>query len=152
MNAAAVVMGIACLAVGAGTGGLMLAYPAGLSPNWPIAVALLAPGVFALAGLHLLGTGLGYPRFAIAVLQILVVCMWGMLHWYAFFTANMQCTAGVSFLGLPLFRWRPGEVECQAVLQTIVIALDAIILVPVVLLGWRRLRKPPGEAAGGQGR
>jgi hypothetical protein len=133
-------MGAVALLVGVGTGGLMLAYPEGLSPNWPIWVAMLAPAMFVLCGLHLLGTGLGYPRFGMLALRGILVGMLLMLHWYTFFTETMQCTAGLSFLGFEILRQAPGERECRAVLVAIVLTIDAVIFLPWAVFAWRSRR------------
>jgi hypothetical protein len=139
-NVVQLAMGTLSLLVGLGVGGLMLTQPEGLSPNWPIWIAMLAPSMFVLFGLHLLGTGLGYPRIGMLTVRALLVCMWGMLHWYTFFTETMQCTAGLSFLGFEILRNAPGERVCRAVLVAIVLTIDAVILLPWAVFAWRSRR------------
>lgn len=126
--------GIIALIIGVGAGYLMYTQPEGLNPDWPMWMALLAPAVFALGGLHMIAVGLGQPRLSSAMFGALLVCLWAIVNWAAFFTTNVQCLATLSFLGLPIIEWQPGETECRNSLRAIVAALDILVVSAVVFV------------------
>jgi hypothetical protein len=139
--------GIVFLIVGVGSGYLMYTHPEGLNPDWPIGMALLAPAVFALGGLHLIAAGLGRPRLSNAMLGAIVFAFWAIVHWAAFFT-TFQCVATVSFLGAKLVEWYPSEMQCRDSLRTLVVVLDALVVTAVGVFAWYRSRAPRKEPGG----
>jgi hypothetical protein len=137
-----VAFGVVFLIVGVGTGWLMYAHPEGLNPAWPIWMALLAPAVFVLGGLHLIATGLRQPRLSSSMLLAIVICLWAIVNWAAFFTTGIQCVVTASFLGAPIVDWYPSETECRESLRAIIAAIDALLLIAVGVSVWRRYRIP----------
>lgn len=134
MNRALVAFGIIALIVGVGSGYLMYTHPEGLNPDWPLWMALLAPAVFALGGLHMIAVGLHQPRLSSALFGALFVCLWAIVNWAAFFTTHVQCLATLSFLGIPIIEWQPSEIECRNSLRAIVAALDILVVIAVGVL------------------
>ncbi|MES1245430.1 MAG: hypothetical protein ABUT39_27750 [Acidobacteriota bacterium] len=130
MNRPLAAFGLAFLLVGLGTGYLMVTQPEGLNLQWPLGMALLAPAVFVLGGLHLIAAGLGQPRLANAMVVGILVALWAIVHWAAFFT-TFPCRATVSFLGATLVEWYPSEVDCRNSLRVLVVLLDALVVVTV---------------------
>lgn len=148
MNRALVAFGIVALIVGVGSGYLMYTHPEGLNPAWPIWMALLAPAVFALGGLHVIAAGLGQPRLSNAMLGAIVFCLWAIVNWAAFFTTHIQCRATISFLGAEIVERYPSELECRNSLRAIVAAIDALVVIAVGVSAWHRnraSRKEPGR-------
>jgi hypothetical protein len=135
-------MGIILLVVGMGGGYLMWTHPEGLNPEWPLLAALLAPAVFVFGGLHLVAGALGYPRLAGATLGWIVVAFWGVANWAAFFTTHASCAVTVSFLGNALVRQNLSQEECRSSLQTIIGAIDVLVVIGAAGLAWRRTRTP----------
>lgn len=148
MNRPMIAFGMLTLIVGVGIGYLMYTHPEGLNPAWPLGLALLAPAVFVLGGLHVIATGLNRPRLSSAMLLAVIVCLWAIIHWAAFFTPNIQCVATVSFLGAKIVDWYPSERECRNSLRVIVMVLDALVLIAAGAFVWqgnRASRKEPGR-------
>jgi hypothetical protein len=141
LNRDQILFGIVALIVGLGVGYLMYAHPEGLNPDWPIWMASFAPAVFALGGLHMVAGGLGYPRFSIAMLRVVALCLWAIVNWAAFFTTRFNCLVTVSFLGITIFNGPPSEMECRNSLRVIVACVDALIVLPSVAFTWRKLQK-----------
>jgi hypothetical protein len=137
--------GILFLIVGVASGYLMYTQPEGLNPAWPMGMALLAPAVFALGGLHLIAAGLGRPRLSNAMLGAIALCLWVIANWAAFFTAHFQCVATVSFLGAKLVEWHPSELECRNSLRTLMAVVDALLVVAAGVFAWQRNRAPRKE-------
>jgi len=149
MDRAPLGMGIVLLLLGLGIGALMLLMPEGLNPNWPMGMALLAPGAFVLAGLHMVGSGLGYPRFSGVMLALIAVALWVIVNWAAFFTTQHGCVATVSFGGVSIFGWRPSEEDCRMSLQMLVGSFDGLLIVLILVAAWRRLRRPRDDSPSG---
>ncbi|MBP8297979.1 MAG: hypothetical protein KAX84_17850 [Burkholderiales bacterium] len=147
MNRDPIFFGVLSLLAGLVTGYLIYAYPEGLNPDWPIWMALLAPAVFALAGLHMIAGGLGYPRFSMATIRVIVICLWAIVNWAAFFSTRIHCVETVSFLGIAIFNRYPSDLECQMGLRAIVACIDALVVFPVIVFAWRKLRKSRIESA-----
>ena len=135
-----VVFGIFTLIVGLGAGYFMYAYPEGINPDWPMAMALLAPALFVMAGLHVLAAGLGQPRLADAMIRGIVLCLWTIINWAAFFTTQIQCVVTVSFLGVSIFGWQPSEEECRTSLRAMIAMIDVLIVMVVGAFAWQRYR------------
>ena len=148
MNRPLIAFGIVSLIVGVGTGYFMYKYPEGLNPAWPLWMAMLAPAVFALGGLHLIAAGLDRPRLSSAMIGAIVVCLWAIVNWAAFFTTHIPCTATVSFLGIAVFDLQPSEIECRNSLRAIVAGIDILVVMAVGAFArhrYRALRKEPGK-------
>ena len=141
MERGLVFFGIVALIVGFGSGYLMYAYPQGLNPAWPIWMAMLAPAVFILGGIHMVAAGLGRPGVAQATVQAIVVCLLAIANWAAFFTTHIQCKETVSFLGVSILTRYPGEAECRLGLRVVVSCIDVLILLPVLWFAWSRWQK-----------
>jgi hypothetical protein len=144
-NFAMILFGIVFLIAGLGIGYMMYTYPEGLNPEWPLWLAMFAPAAFAFGGLHMIGAGLGYPRFAIAMIQIILVCFWVVFNWAAFFTHHIQCVDVVSFLGVEILRRYPSEEDCRIGVQIIVGTLDALFLLPLIPFVRRRMQRSLSE-------
>lgn len=127
------------LIVGVGTGYLLYTHPEGLNPHWPMGMALLAPAVFVLGGLHLIATGLGRPRLASAMLGATALGLLAIANWAAFFTRGFQCAATVSFLGAELVRWHPSEADCVSSLRVLMAFVD-VLAVALVGFAWHKAR------------
>ena len=127
MNRPLIAFGVVSLLVGIGAGYLMVSHPEGLNLHWPLGMALLAPAVFALGGLHLIAAGLDRPRLASAMLGAIALCLWVIVNWAAFFTRGFQCRASVSFLGAELLEWFPSEADCRNSLRVLIGLLDALV-------------------------
>jgi hypothetical protein len=147
VNRDLILFGVVILGVGLGIGYLMYEHPEGLNPDWPIWLAALAPALFALGGLHMVSEGLGFPRFSIAMLRLIAVCFWAIVNWAAFFTTHIQCIETVSFLGFEIFDRYPSEMECRNGLRVIIVCVDALIVLPVMVLAWRNLQKRRNKSA-----
>ena len=140
MNRPLVAFGTVALIIGVGSGYFMYTQPEGLNPEWPIWMALLAPAVFTLGGLHMIAAGLDQPRLSIAMLRGILFCFWAIVHWAAFFTTHIQCVATVSFLGAGIVQWHPSEMECRNSLRVLVAVLDVLVIVAVGAYTWHRHR------------
>ena len=147
MDVNRIVFGAVALLVGAATAGMMLAYPEGLNPDWPLAAALVVPALFALAGVHMLAGGLGYPRFSGAMLTAIAIGMWAIANWAAFFTSGYRCVSTVSFLGVALFGKALSDEVCRLTLQALVGIIDALIVIAYLVYAWRKRRANTGEAS-----
>jgi hypothetical protein len=134
------VLGVVASLVGIGTGFLILAHPEGLNPAWPRGMALLAPAVFLLAGLHMIATGLGYSRFSGVLFAAIALCFLAIAHWAAFFTTGFGCVETLSFFGVPILRRQPSEADCRSQLRGIMACVDALILLPAAAFAWRKAR------------
>jgi hypothetical protein len=148
MNRALVAFGLVAVIVGVGSGYLMYTHPEGLNPAWPIWMALLAPALFVLGGLHVIAAGLHQPRLSDLMLRAIVVCFWAILNWAAFFTTHIQCLVTVSFLGAAIVGWHPSEMECRNSLRILVAGIDALVVISVGVFAWHRYRtarKEPGR-------
>ena len=80
MNRPLVAFGTVALIIGVGSGYFMYTQPEGLNPEWPIWMALLAPAVFTLGGLHMIAAGLDQPRLSIVMLRGILFCFWAIIH------------------------------------------------------------------------
>jgi hypothetical protein len=134
------VLGVVALLVGLGTGFLILSHPEGLNPAWPVGMALLAPAVFLLAGLHIITTGLGYARFSGVLLATIALCFLAVANFAAFFTTGFGCVETLSFFGVPILRRQPSEADCRNQLRTIMSCVDALVLLPAAVSVWRKAR------------
>jgi len=137
----AIVFGIVFLAVGLGTGYLMIAHPQGLNPSWPLGMALLAPAAITLGGLHLVAQGMGWSSLSAALPKAIAVCFLAIANWAAFFTARVPCVQTASFFGVPILRRYPSEAECRGSFQAIVEILDAVVVLFFVALAWHQGRR-----------
>jgi hypothetical protein len=142
MNRAQVAFGVLVVIVGVGIGHLMYTHPEGLNPAWPMGMALIAPALFVLGGLHIIAAGLERPRLSAALLQAILLCFFVLVNWAAFFTSHFQCGVTISFLGSGLFGWNPSEIECRYSLRLLVAGLDAIVAVGIGAAIWYRNRDP----------
>jgi hypothetical protein len=140
-------MGVAFLIAGIGVGYMMFLQPEGLNPEWGLWAAELAPAMFALAGIYLISDALGYSRFALRLLQALLVCMLLLLHWIAYFVTDAKCTATFSFLGLSVLTEQLDTVVCRTLLLVAVAVIDVIAIALPALFAWRRWRSSRGGAA-----
>src|SRR5262245_24346574 len=145
MNRPLFLFGAATLAVGLGIGYLMLAHPEGLNPSWPLGMALLAPAAFILAGVHLVSTGLGFSRLALAAIRGVIVCLVAVANWAAWFSARIHCLETISLFGVALLRRQPSEDECRAQLRLLIGGLDALILLVVAFSVWNSRQSSPDE-------
>src|SRR5262245_38772372 len=132
MNRAAIPFGIVAVLVGACTGYLMVEFPEGLNPAWPIGMALLVPAVFVLGGLLVIANGLGYPRSSGIMLTAVALCLLAIVNWAAFFTDHIQCRRAISFFGVTVLERYPSEAECRDSLRIVVACIDMAAL---ILLG-----------------
>jgi hypothetical protein len=150
MNRAMVAFGLLAVIVGVGIGHLMYTHPEGLNPAWPLWMALLAPALFVLGGLHVIAAGLDQPRLSNAMIRAILVCFWAILHWAAFFTAHFQCRATLSFLGVEIGGWQLSETECRYSLRAFVAILDALVVLVIGAFVWHRYRAPERLPAEGR--
>jgi hypothetical protein len=144
MDRAVIPFGVVAVLVGLGSGFAMVEYPEGLNPEWPILIALVAPAVFVLGGLVMIGNGLGYPRFSGIMLTVVALCLLTIANWAAFFTSHIQCREAISFLGGAILERYPSEDECRDQLRIIVTCLDTVVLIPLVVFFWRKLARVGG--------
>lgn len=142
MNRPLIAFGMVALIVGVGSGYFMYTHPEGLNPEWPIWMALLAPVVFVLSGLHIIAAGLRQPRLSNAMLVAVVVCLWAIVNWAAFFTNRIECLATISFLGAEIVQSHPSEMECRNSLRVIVAIIDALVVFAAGVSVWHRYRVP----------
>lgn len=135
-----IVFGLLFLVVGLGVGYLMYTHPEGLNPSWPLGMAMLAPALFVLGGLHVVAQGLGHPRISILMLRAILVSFGVLIHWAAFFTSNFQCTVTISFLGSSVLGWQPSEMECRYSLRVLIAVIDLLIVAVIGVFAWQRYR------------
>lgn len=147
MNRAQISFGVFTLIVGVGIGYLMYTHPEGLNPSWPMWMAMLVPALFALGGLHIIAAGLDRPRLSAITLRAILVCLWAIINWAAFFTTGVQCRAAISFFGAQLINWYPSEVECQKSLQAIIASLDTLVVIVFIAFAWHRHRASRKESS-----
>lgn len=148
MDRTQVAFGTFSLIVGVVSGYFMYTHPEGLNPEWPLAMALIAPAVFVLGGLHLIASGLGKPRLSSATLGAVVLCLWAIVNFAAFFTNRLQCLVTLSFLGAKVVEWHPSELECRNSLRALLAAINVLIVIGVGVSAWHRhraARKEPGR-------
>jgi len=144
---AVVPLGIVAVLVGLGSGYLMVQYPEGLNPAWPLWMALVAPVVFVLGGLLIIANGFGHSRYSGIMVAGVVLCLLAIVNWAAFFTSHIQCRQAISFLGAALVERYPSEVECRNSLRTFVTFIDAVVLIPLAVFVGRKLARAGGEAS-----
>ena len=147
MKGPPIVLGIVALAVGLGTGYLIVAHPGGLNPSWPIGMALLAPAAFTLGGVFLLSQGLGYPKPGAAAMTGIAVCLLAIAHWAAFFTARVPCRESLSLFGVPLLERYPSDAACRSQLQGILVFVDGVVGLFVAAFAVHRMRRRAGRPA-----
>ena len=145
MDRAVIPLGIVAVLVGLGSGYLMVEYPEGLNPAWPIWIALVVPIVFVLGGLLIIANGFGYSTFTGIMLAVVALCLVAIVNWAAFFTSHIQCRVAISFLGAAILERYPSEVECRDSLRILVACVDAVVLIPLVAFVWRRLASADGK-------
>jgi hypothetical protein len=138
--------GFLFLIVGLGVGYMMYTQPGGLNPEWPLWLAMVAPALFAFGGLHLLATGLGFPRLSIVMVRAILIAFFGIFNWTAFFTTTMQCTDSVSFLGIELVRTIPGEEACRNGMRLIVGSIDLIVFLGLVAFAKQKFKQSRNES------
>lgn len=131
--------GVIALIIGVGVGYFMYTQPENLNPSWPLGMALLAPALFVLAGLHMIAAGLNQTRLSNAMIRVILVCLLAVVHWAAFFTTH-QCVVTVSFLGAKAFAWYPSEEECRRSLQALVASIDTLIIMAIGAFLWHKHR------------
>ena len=146
MNRAAIPFGIVAVLVGLGSGYAMVEYPEGLNPAWPIWMASVVPIVFVSGGLLIIANGLGYPKFSGILVTVVALGLLAIVNWAAFFTSHIQCREAISFLGAAILERYPSEVECRDQLRIVVASLDTVVLIPLVVFGWRKLASVGGKA------
>jgi len=139
VNPAGIAVGVVAILIGLAFGSLMLASPEGLNPAYPIWIALLAPLAFVFGGMLVCAHASGRPGFVAITFSALAFCLLLIVNWGAFFSSHIQCRETLSFLGLPILEWYPSEVECRSSLRVIMACLDAVVLVLVAVLIWRRV-------------
>jgi ABC-type cobalamin transport system permease subunit len=148
MKSGQVAFGLFTLIVGVGIGYFMYAYPEGLNPEWPLAMAFVVPALFVLGGVLIIADTLQQTRLAIAMIRAIIFCFWAMIHWAAFFTTHIQCRVTISFLGAKIVGWNPSEMECRNSLRVLIGGLDVLIVLAVCVFAWQRYqarRKEPGR-------
>jgi len=145
MDRATIPFGIVAVLVGLGSGCLMVGYPEGLNPAWPIWIALVVPIVFTLGGLLIIASGLGYPKLSGTMASVVALCLLVIVNWAAFFTNHIRCREAISFLGAAILERYPSEVECRDSLRIIVACVDTVVLIALVALAWRKLASPGGK-------
>jgi hypothetical protein len=138
--------GFLFLIVGLGVGYMMYTQPEGLNPEWPLWLAMTAPAVFAFGGLHLLATGLGFPRLSIVMIQAILMAFFGIFNWAAFFTANIQCTESVSFLGIEFVRKIPSEEACQNGMRLVIGSIDLIIFLGLLAFAKQKFKQSRNDS------
>ena len=138
MDRAGIPFGVFAVLVGLGIGYLMLAFPEGVSPNYPIWVALLAPLAFVFGGLLMLAHATGHPSASAFAVAALALCLLVIVNWAAFFTDHIQCRVIISFLGVAILQRYPSEAECRDSLRIVMACLDTLVLVPVLVFAWRK--------------
>jgi len=138
MNAAGMAIGIVAIFSGVAIGVLMLAFPGGINPAYPAWIAILAPLAFVLGGVLACAHALGRPTLVAAAFSGFALCLLAIVNWGAFFSSSIQCLETVSFLGMEILQRYPSEVECRAGLRIIMAYLDAVVLIAVAVLVWRR--------------
>ena len=143
MDRPGIPFGVLAILVGLGIGYLMLAFPEGVSPSYPIWVALLAPFAFVLGGSLIFAHAMGYPSFFALTVKAFALCLLAIVNWAAFFSGHIKCRVVVSFLGVAILQRYPSEVECQESLRIVIGCMDALVLVAVLVFAWRKF-------AGGQ--
>ena len=145
MDRAVIPFGIVALLIGLGSGYLIVEYPEGLNPAWPIWIALVVPIVFVLGGVLIVANGLGYPKFSGIMVTIVVLCLLAIVNWAAFFTSHIQCRETISFLGVAILERYPSEDVCRDQLRIIVTCLDTVVLIPLIVFVWRKLASAGGK-------
>jgi hypothetical protein len=143
MDRPLIAFGFFVLLIGIGIGYLILAFPEGLNPEYPLAVALIVPLAAALGGMHMMAAGAGRPAIARHTIQAVALCLLAVVNWAAFFTTHVNCSQSLSFLGLTLFTRTPDGTECLGSLRAIMAGIDALILVPAAIWAWQRQRRKP---------
>jgi hypothetical protein len=138
MDRAVIPFGIVAVLVGLGSGYLMVEYPEGLNPAWPIWIALVVPIAFVLGGLLIITNGLGYSTFSGIMLTIVVLCLLAIVNWAAFFTNHIQCREAISFLGAAVAERYPSELECRDSLRIVVACVDTAGLIALFAFVWRK--------------
>ncbi len=138
--------GFLFLIVGLGVGYMMYTQPEGLNPEWPLWLAMTAPVVFAFGGLHLLATGLGFPRLSIVMIQAVLIAFFGIFNWVAFFTAHIQCTESVSFLAIEFVRNIPSEEACRNGMRLIVGSIDLIVFLGLLAFAKQKFKQSRNES------
>jgi hypothetical protein len=133
-----ILMGSVFLIAGLGFGYAMVRHPEGLNAEWPLRLALIAPAVFAFGGVHLISDGLGFPRLAIAMIKVLLLCFAVIANWAAFFTTHIQCTEQASFLGITVFQRTPSEESCRTSMQLIVGTADLLVVLGFAAFVWQK--------------
>ena len=146
MDRAGIAIGIVAILVGLAIGSLMIASPQNINPAYPIWIAFLAPLACVFGGLLVCAHALGRPIFIPIMFIGLALCLLVVVNWAAFFTSHIQCRETLSFLGLAILERYPSEVECRASLRIVMACLDAAVLVPVAVLGWRKLIRRDRES------
>ena len=117
----------------------MLAFPEGINPAYPVWIALLAPLAFVFGGMLVCAHALGRPAFVAVTFTALALCLLVIVNWGAFFSSHIQCRETLSFLGLAILERYPSEVECQTNLRIIMACLDAVVIVLLAVVVWRRV-------------
>jgi|SRR5215472_6912896 len=145
MDRAVIPLGIVAVLIGLGSAFAMIEYPEGLNPTWPIWIALLAPIVFVLGGLHIIANGLGYPRFSGIMVTVVALCLLAIVNWAAFFTSHIHCREAISFFGAAILERYPSEDVCRDQLRIIVTCLDTVVLIPLIVFVWRKLASAGGK-------
>lgn len=138
MNRAGIPFGVFAILVGLGVGCLMVAFPEGVSPAYPIWIALLAPLAFVFGGLLILAQALDNPGFSALAVKALALCLLVIVNWAAFFAGHIQCRETLSFLGAAILERYPSEVECRESLRIVMACLDSVVLVALLAFVWRK--------------
>lgn len=136
-----IAFGLFTLLVGVGISYLMYTHPEGINPEWPKALAFLAPSLFILGGVLIIADTLQLTRLAIVSIRAMLAVLWAIVHWAAFFTTHIQCRGAVSFLGAEIVRWYPSEAECRFSLRILIGSLDVLVLVAVGVFAWQRYQE-----------
>ena len=124
--------------IGVAIGYVMLAFPEGTNPEYPIGIALLAPLAFILGGVLVCAHALGRLSIVAIAFAALALCLLAVVNWAAFFTSHVQCRETLSFLGFAILERTPSALECGASLRVIMASLDAVVLIALAVYGWRR--------------
>ena len=139
MERPGIAFGVLAILAGAGVGYLMLAFPEGANPAYPIWIALLVPLAFVLGGVLMLAHALGYSSLSTIAVTAFALCLLAIVNWAAFVAGHVQCRVIVSFLGSAILAKYPSESECRESLRVVIACIDLVVLVPVLVFAWRKM-------------
>lgn len=137
-SAIAIAMGVVSIFVGLVLAYVMLAFPEGISPAYPLAMALLAPLVFVSGGLLACAAVSGRRMLADITFGSLALGLSALVHWGAFSNSAIECRETVSFFGIALLERYPSEAECRSSLRRFLEGFDVVVLIALAAVAWRK--------------